>query len=1057
MRPVFETVVDALEHHAEHSAERIAYTFLADGERDERNLTYGQLWAAARKIGGMLAERTEAGDRAVVMLPPGIDFFPAYWGCLWAGLVPCVAYPPRPEDAGRDIGAIAAMRRDSGAAVVLTTTSDAAAFADARAWRDEGLPAPVAVDKIEPAWPQTPRRRIELAYLQYTSGSTSTPKGVRIPHRTLASHCIQLTEALDVTPETVSVLWLPVHHSFGLVAGVLLPVAGCFRSIFMAPAHFLQRPLRWLEAMSRYRGTLGGGPNFAYDMVSRDVEASGNAVAALELSSWRTATMGGEAVQPATLERVQRVLERLGMRPTALKPGYGLSEATLTVSLGPIDTPPQTLALSGEALRRGKVEPTSSEAHDARTVVGVGQLLKGYEAKIVDPASGRICDNDEVGELWLRGPSIGDGYWGRSDESNTVFGAKLGGAGPCYLRTGDLGFFRACELFISGRCKELIIVRGLNYFPSDIEASVRRASPALTDAPVAAFPWGSQVGDGLGIAIELAAADPELVKSIRVRVASEHGVECECIAVVKPGLLPRTNSGKVQRLVIARLAEQGKLEGMDVADAQGTVHSERALPKEWGWKALCAVIESVGATLPPGFGPETLLEDFALSSLAVVRVVAEVDLRYGRDLPIAVVLNKGRSIADLVATAASVGDPEQAKPVEYVRDARLPQALAEHLQRGGQRTRAKRVGHVLVTGATGYLGANIVQRLLTTSDAQIVCLVRAANEQAALQRLREAATTLTGKPLSDSSRLRVVPGDVAHAQLGLDKTQLSSLANDVDTVLHAAAHVNFVYPYEALYETNVRGTERVIEFCASGCAKRLHFLSTIGVLATGNLELPERPESQAIERDAQLAIGYEQSKWVADRMVGLARVAGLRAWTYRVGFVGGNSADGSLLRVSEFFPALLKACIKLGIFPDIATPVPLVPVDWVARAVTQHLLACAGTGADLHLIHAAPLTFNQCFVRLRERGYRLEARPFAAWKCALFEQPAEELRRSALFDYLGFLRSLEERHFGLPRIAFQESVALWNATPCPEASRLFDVYVDKMRATGDLPRPAAGA
>jgi thioester reductase-like protein len=254
----------------------------------------------------------------------------------------------------------------------------------------------------------------------------------------------------------------------------------------------------------------------------------------------------------------------------------------------------------------------------------------------------------------------------------------------------------------------------------------------------------------------------------------------------------------------------------------------------------------------------------------------------------------------------------------------------------------------------------------------------------------------------------------------------------------------------------VHGTRRILEFCSTDSRKTLHFLSTIGVLATGNTNLPRRPERDAIEPDAKLEIGYEQSKWVSDRLVGMARQQGLSAWTYRVGFVGGLSVNGAFLRTNEFFPSFLRGCVELGAYPAMEHRMAAVPVDWVADVISSRIgREEAGRGVDLHLIHPAPLSITACFEALRERGHALEGLSFADWKRRLYTEPPGRLRQLALFDYLEFLRPLEERHFAAPPIDFEESTTMWQEHPCPDARSLLDTCVQTMVERGEFPPPRA--
>jgi thioester reductase-like protein len=1049
MRPRFNHVVDALEYRGAKTPDAVAHIFLSDGENTEQALSFGSLLAQARAVSESITDLTSPGDRVIIMLPPGIDFFPLFWGCLYAGTVPCVVYPPARFSSG-DLAPVIAMSKDAEASLLITSADLQRRLLDVPPDDDSTSTLPGSYAFLGLASSPGPGRRrdTETAYLQYTSGSTSSPKGVRISHRGLADHLENVSARFEFSPEATGVWWLPVHHSFGLIAGVLLPAYAGSRAVSMSPAHFLERPVRWLEAIDRYRATHSGGPNFAYDLVSTRL-AAGDAKRALDLSCWRLAGCGGEAVQPGTLERVQNELAKVGMAPTTLVPSYGLSEATLTVSVSPFQKP-TVICVDGEALQRGEIVHCDRDAASARSMVGVGKLLSGFEMKLVDPGTSTVTPSDKIGEVWLRGAAVAQGYWRRPEESRAVFEGRIAGADEVYLRTGDLGFLSNDELFITGRCKELIIVRGLNYYPADLEATVRGADPSLSNTPVAAFPWTGANGEHLGIAVELDSPDTQVANRIRACLASEHGIECELLAIVPRLSLPRTASGKLQRLQISRLAQAGSLGGVQTQPTRSDAKKHAA---QWGLPAVKEMLADLSVPVDERLNGASRLGDLALSSLTIARFTAEAQLRYGKRVSLDLMLSEGATVDD-VLSSAHVPTPAS----EYQRDVYLPVGFASLLQASGaatsSSTRARAARDVLLTGATGYLGANILLQLLRDpANPTIRCLVRAPNAAAGLVKLKERFQVMTGGELGAPANLEVVCGDVAEERLGLSHEAYDLLARAVDTVVHSAAQVNFVFPYSWLRKANVVGTQTVLQFCATHSLKRLHFLSTIGVLATGKVNGPARPESEAVEPDADLLVGYEQSKWVADRIVHLAREAGLPAWIYRVGFVGGRSDDGSLLRSSEFFPSFLRGCAELGIYPSMDSPCGAVSVDWVAEVISKQALKNFGEPVDLHLVHPAPLTVDACFERLRNQGYAIQPVTFHEWKRRLFSTTSDELRRNALYDYLAFLDPLQAEHMQLPAIEFSASQSMWAQYPCRDATYLFDTCIQRLQESGELAPP----
>ena len=549
------TVAEMLRRRAEARPDSVAHVFLGDGERESARLTYAQLDARASAVAASLARMGATGERVLLLFPPGLEFISAFFGCLYARAIAVPAYLPEGPDPERGLLRLAAIARDCGATHALTT----GAVAEMARAVAQGIPELAgvrwtAVDGEEMAaggerW--DPPLEGGLAFLQYTSGSTRTPAGVRVTHANLLHNLSYGNHVERNDAESVSVSWLPVHHDMGLIEGTLLPVYGGYPAYLMAPASFLQRPARWLNAVTRYRATNSGGPNFAYELCVRKV--TGEAREALDLSSWRTAYNGSEPVRAETLERFHAAFSPRGFRQRAFHPVYGLAEATLIVSGVRAAAAPKVLELDARALERGEVrcgEPAPG-VPSAR-LVGAGVTACGVEVRIADPETREEQPTGRVGEIWLRSASVADGYWERQEETAQVFQARLAdGDGP-FLRTGDLGFVHEGEVFVAGRLKDLVIVRGRNHFPQDIERTVEAVHPAIRPGCLAAFAISRGGEEQLAVVAEVNVARLEgdleaLGAAIRTAVAAEHGVMPGALYLVPPHTVHKTSSGKIAR------------------------------------------------------------------------------------------------------------------------------------------------------------------------------------------------------------------------------------------------------------------------------------------------------------------------------------------------------------------------------------------------------------------------------------------------------------------------------------------------------------------------------
>jgi acyl-CoA synthetase (AMP-forming)/AMP-acid ligase II len=556
------SLVEILQLRANATPDDLAFCFLLDGEEEGPRLTYAGLDRAARAIAATLRDAAEPGDRALLVYEPGLEFIPAFFGCLYAGVYAVPAYPPRPDRLAQSLQVLANIAADCQPRVALTTGDLAPGLARGFAalhW--------IATDHVDPAragsWREPRFDSGAIAFLQYTSGSTAAPKGVMVTHQNLMHTERMIQTAVQHCGPGSGVCWLPLYHDFGLIAGVLQAVFHGASAVLMSPLSMLQRPFRWLRAIARYRADTSGGPNLGYDLCVQRVTPEEKAT--LDLSNWSVAGIGSEPVSAHTLERFSEAFAPCGFRPEAFYPCYGLAEGTLFVTGGAKGNQPVVRSFRADALEQGQAVEAAPEAGGLRTLVGCGRPWLGQEVAIVNPEARVGCPDGIVGEVWVRGPSVTAGYWNRPDETARTFraGRQDTGEGP-FLRTGDLGFVRHGELFVTGRLKDLLVIRGRNHYPQDIEATVQAVHPALRAGGGAAFETGPdgqprlvvvQEVDRRGRGIDVA----RLLGDIRQVVAERHELQLHDVQLLEPGSLPRTSSGKVQRYACRAGYERGTL------------------------------------------------------------------------------------------------------------------------------------------------------------------------------------------------------------------------------------------------------------------------------------------------------------------------------------------------------------------------------------------------------------------------------------------------------------------------------------------------------------------
>ena len=582
------TGVDLLRYRCLHQPDQIAFTFLEDGETESDRQTYSELDRRSRAIAAQLQALSASGERVLLLYPPGLEYIVAFFGCLYAGAIAVPAYPPRNQRHAARLQTAVSVATDSQAAIALTTTAilpQVQSLLADKIGTIHWLTTDTIPPGIEDTWQKPSINAETLAFLQYTSGSTGTPKGAMLSHGNLL-HNARMTQRLMGHSHTSKfVSWLPIYHDMGLIGGVLQPLYGGFPCIMMPPASFLQSPYRWLKAISHYQATTSGGPNFAYELCVQKITQQQRET--LDLSSWKVAFNGAEPIRRDTLERFAAAFAPCGFRWEAFYPCYGMAEAALMISGGLHTASPIVKTVQGEALESDRAIAASPESENVRTLVGCGQTLPDQKIAIANPETLTRCQPDEVGEIWVSGPSVGVGYWNRTEETERTFGAYLSdtGEGP-FLRTGDLGFLQDGELFITGRAKDLIIIRGRNLYPQDIELTAERSHSALRSGGGAAFSVDVEDEEQLVVVQEVEFRQKpnveEVTAAIRSAIAQIHGIQVYAVVTIAAGTIPKTSSGKIQRRAARADFLSGNLKviGSSILEDCQTVENEVRLTRE---------------------------------------------------------------------------------------------------------------------------------------------------------------------------------------------------------------------------------------------------------------------------------------------------------------------------------------------------------------------------------------------------------------------------------------------------------------------------------------------
>jgi acyl-CoA synthetase (AMP-forming)/AMP-acid ligase II len=571
----FGTLVEVLTHHAVATPDRAALTY-EESMRPPVTLTCAELDRTARAIAIALAIKGRSGDRVLLVFPPGVQFVSAFFGCLYAGMIPVPVYPPEPSRLNRTLPRLQAIATDAQISVVLTTTfikqlaqAMVAMSPELAAW------SWIATDELSidsaSAWNPVARDPNALALLQYTSGSTAAPKGVMVSHANLLDNISDIASRMELHPGSRLVSWLPLYHDMGLIGGVLTPIVVGFPSVVMSPMAFLKSPLRWLQLVSEHRVTVTGCPNFGYDLCSRRIDKA--ELEGLDFSAWEVAFCGAEPLRPATIERFCALLGDHGFKGTSIYPTYGLAEATLMVSGGKAGTGMSVRTFDKASLERNQAVEAAQTSDSSQDLVACGGPNPGVEIVVVDPDTLAVLADNTIGEICVRGPSVAQGYWRNAEATAETFDVAIAGIRG-FLRTGDLGFLSRGELFVTGRKKDLIKLAGLSRYPQDIEATVERGYAAIRPGGLAAFSVDDGDVERLVLVAEVdlrrmaktpsgqtaTAEIDRLLDDVYHSINREHGVHLSTLVLVRAGSIPKTTSGKIQRRATAAARSAGTLD-----------------------------------------------------------------------------------------------------------------------------------------------------------------------------------------------------------------------------------------------------------------------------------------------------------------------------------------------------------------------------------------------------------------------------------------------------------------------------------------------------------------
>jgi thioester reductase-like protein len=970
------SILGQLQALADEHPDKLLYSYLdVDGDPIE-SYTYASFLLRA----GAIAERLlnggsfAAGDRLLLAYPPGLEMICAFFGCVRAGLIPVPVYPPSSRGFQSALYKMVHIAKDCQAAGVLTSLDYHASLKTNLARSGvstsgvdvdyiSGLPWIATEDFVETTGGLPPIVPSEILFLQYTSGSTMEPKGVIVSHDNILDTCALVIE--NDAPIVVS--WLPQYHDMGLIGCYLYPALRGGTTYGFSPTDFIQRPVLWFETISKYRATSTAAPNFAYDYCLRTGRLPKETLEACDLSSLLVLMCAAEPVKPDTYTRFLEAFQAYGLKSESFYVAYGLAENTLAVTLHGRNI----VSVNKRALTLGKARMTTevSEIDSAKQIVSCGVPLDGLDLKIVDPEGHFALEPGRVGEIWLAGKGKCKGYWNNPALTLKEFRARLVDDRPYdegYLRTGDLGFLHEGELYVCGRIKDMIILRGQNYYPHDIENVVEKSSSQIRHNCVAAFQIHEDNEPALAIVAEV--KNPKVLpdaRKIAAAVRNYLNVEVAVISLIAPRAVPRTSSGKIMRhktkqmwmagefTVLSDFSRDGEAgaaqtpvdmhspfaelkarynltgqeaynlveAGLDSLDLVGFMHELKELLKDKGAELLARQVD-IGlvqrVSVAELFGLADQLESAPEEALLHLRTF----LAAFREEQNALEMQMMRE------DTALLFDPPTPSPVPKIPSPR----------------------QILLTGGTGFIGPFLMKSLLEQTDAKIYVLVRASDETQGKQRLTAAMHSMgpVADDLMEMFEARVIPvcGDLGQKGLGLMQETWEFLTTEIDTVFHNGATVNYLFNYDMMRDANVLGTNEILRLAFEGRSKEFNYVSTTFIFGWAVKSVLYETDSNA--NMELLDFGYSQTKWVAERVVFDAQRRGLSVRVFRPALVspsvdgGGNNFDIAV--------RLVAFMVNHGIGVDTLNQVSFVPADIVANNIVAISTSAGTANQTFHVV-----------------------------------------------------------------------------------------------------------
>jgi thioester reductase-like protein len=1003
-----------LQKRASNTPQKIIYTFLKDGDSQEENISYQELHEKAQAIAAMLQMHTQPFERVLLIYPPGLDYIAALFGCFYANVIAVPAYPPVNK---KFMGTFEGIIENARPTLILSTKSFIRKMRIAtyckyiryipfinKLTRKINTLASIDFKKIHwrstdnlkkslgKKWRETSINPRDIAYLQYTSGSTASPKGVIISHENALSNLELISRYIMRIENNIGVSWLPPYHDMGLVGGIFSPMYCDFQVILMSPLNFLKKPIRWLNAISTYKATISCGPDFSYALCTKKITSSEKN--RLDLSNWKLAYNGAEPLNPDVYEAFIHTFQESGFRRETFCPTYGLAEGTLMVSLNSPNEKPSIAYIDRDLLAQNKVSFRDTKKN-CLGIISCGPPVDG--TYIVDPHTCKYLPENSIGEIWISGKSVSPGYWEREDLNKEFFQAKISGeSSKNYCKTGDLGFIHKGELYISGRIKDLIIIAGMNYYPHDIEHTVAKSHPNIRPGCIAAFSNNRNGIECLSIIAEVVSqSKPEeyaqIYDQIIKNVLMHHQLPTHEITLLsKQGIL-KTGTGKIQRQKnkSALLNNQLPIVGFWRNDITNEAYeTKKTIPHIEKIPANAVLdfdtIETiVKKTVAHRMQTETIdirihLNDLGMSSIMLLQLQNDLHTIFENHCNLQdesffennTIHKISKWILQTIKSGAHRPETQHHEPNTQKTAVYAPSRKNFQIK------------NILLTGATGVLGGHILKTFLSQhineNDSHIYCLIRGNTAQECIDKIVKILNAYSQEKINFhqiAHRITIIPGDITEKNFGLSDEAYHHLAQQIDCTLHVAGKVSLHESYASLEKINVFGTENVVAFSLRTKNKFLLHTSTYAVM--GDRLIQENTPFS--EKDFQLGQSFEgqnyaKSKFNAERIVRDAQALGLHWMILRPGNIFGEATTGYypfLENLTGIFYDILKTVIMTKSAMRSPIYFDVTPVDYVSKAILFFALQYQDCFNVFHLTNPHKKRFHEVIDLIKKYGHQI--------------------------------------------------------------------------------------